>query len=156
MQGIVPGRLPRSAGGHGQAWAVVGAAQLCGHQEDPLAYALQRGTLKLERQAEPLEPVHQVVGQQEQMKVGLVGEEVAGGNTAQGVIPFELLDQQLDPGTVVVEAPQVERLQRQIGDQDLVVILPEFEEGQLVGGLLGLRPADHHEARGMGGHPVGW
>jgi hypothetical protein len=50
------------------------------------------------------------------MKIGLIGEEVAGWNTAQGVIPFELLDQQLDPGTVVVEAPQVERLQGQIGD----------------------------------------
>jgi hypothetical protein len=57
----------------------VGSAHLCGHQEDSLVYALQCGTLKLGRQTDPLEPVHQVVGQQEPMKVGLVGEIVAGG-----------------------------------------------------------------------------
>ena len=56
----------------------MGAPKLSGHQEDPLTHALQRGPLKLGRQAEPFEPVHQVVGQQEQMEVGVVGEEVAG------------------------------------------------------------------------------
>ena len=64
---------------------------------------------------------------------------MVGGDAAHGLIPFELLDQQLDARPVVVEAPEVERLQRQVRDQNLVVILPELEERQLVGGLLGLR-----------------
>ena len=56
-----------------------------------------------------------------------------------------MFDQQRDAGSVVVEAPQVERLQRQIGDQDLIVILAELEERQLVGRLLGLEPGpDRH------------
>lgn len=114
-----------------------------------MTQGLERGVLKGWGQAQPLEPVDQVVGQQEQMEIGFVGEEVASGNTAQGVLPFELLDQQLDSGTVVVEAPQVERLQRQICNQNLVVIRPEFEAGQLLGRLLRLGPPDHDEPIGM-------
>lgn len=38
------------------------------------------------------------------MRVGLVGEEVPGGDAAQSIISFEVLDQPLDVGTVVVEA----------------------------------------------------
>ena len=48
------------------------------------------------------------------MKVRFVGAEVAGGDAAQGVIPFEVLDEQLDSHTVVVETPEVERFQWQI------------------------------------------
>ena len=91
-QGVVPGGLPRPAGGHGQARAVVGAAQLGGHEQDLVAQALQRSVLQVRRQAEPLEPIHQIVGEQKEMEIGLVGEEVAGGDAAQGVVPFELLD----------------------------------------------------------------
>lgn len=41
---------------------------------------------------EALEPVHEIVGQQEQMEVGLVGHEVAGGNAAEGMVYLELFD----------------------------------------------------------------
>ena len=71
---------------------------------------------------------------------------MSSGYAAQGVIPFELFDQQLDTGTVVVKAPEVERLQRQIGDQDVVVVLAELEERQLVAGLVGLRASYDDEA----------
>ena len=84
------------------------------------------------------------------MKVGFVGEAVAGGDTAQGVIPFELFDEQLDPGTVVVKAPEVQRPSRQIGDEDLVVIPAELEEHQLGGRFFGLRSSDHDETIPMG------
>ena len=57
------------------------------------------------------------------MEVGLVGEEVACGDAAEGVVPFELFDEQLDAGAVVVKAPEVEGTQGQIGDQDLIVVL---------------------------------
>lgn len=50
------------------------------------------------------------------MQVGLVGEEVTGGDAAQGIIVLELFDEQLDHSPVIVEAPKVERAQRQRGD----------------------------------------
>ena len=71
------------------------------------------------------------------------------GMLPRRVVPFELFDQQLDARAVVVEAPEVERLQGQIGDQDLIVILAELEERQLLGRLFGLGPSDHDEAIGM-------
>ena len=62
------------------------------------------------------------------MEVRFVGAEVVGGDAAQGVIPFEVYDEQLDSHTVIVEAPEVERLQWQIRDQDLVVVPAKLEE----------------------------
>ena len=121
-----------------------------------MAQGLQRGALKLRRQAEPLEPVDEVVGEQEQMEVRLVREEVASGDAAQGVVPFELLDEQLDAGAVVVEAPEIERLQRQVGDQDLVVVLAELEEASTArsvprAGADGSRRSDRGGATGWAG-----
>lgn len=146
MERMLPSRLARPTRRQRQAGPVPHATQLGGHQQDLAAEGLQRGCLKLRRKAEPLEPVHQVVGQQEQMEVGCVGEEVPRGDAAQGIIPFELLDQQLHAGPVVVKAPEVERLQRQVGDQHLVVILAKLEERQLRGRLLRLRSSHDDEA----------
>lgn len=144
-----PRRLPGAAGWPGESRTIARPKELGGHEQDLVPQRLQRGVLKLQGQAESLEPVDQVVGQQEQMKVGLVGEEGSGGDAAQGVISFELLDQQLDAGPVVVEAPKIQWLQRQIGDQDLVVIFAEREERQRLGRFFGLGAADHHEAIAM-------
>jgi hypothetical protein len=49
MQGVFPGGFPGAAGGQNQPPAVVGAAQLGRHDEDPLAQGLERGGLKLGR-----------------------------------------------------------------------------------------------------------
>ena len=84
------------------------------------------------------------------MEVCLVREEVARGNAAESIVPFELLDEEFDAGAVVVEAPEVERLQEHIGDENLVVISAQLEQRQLLGRLLGLRPSDDDEAVGVG------
>jgi hypothetical protein len=42
---------------------------------------------------------------------------VACGDRPECVIPFELANDQFDAGAIVVKAPEVERLQRQIGDR---------------------------------------
>jgi hypothetical protein len=60
------------------------------------------------------------------MEVSLFGEEVASGNAAQGVISFELLNQELDAGAVVVKPSEFQRSQWQVRNQDLVVILPSL------------------------------
>src|SRR5229473_2740285 len=68
------------------------------------------------------------------------------GDVAECVISLELANDQFDTSTVVVEAPEVERLQRQIGDQDLVVVAAELEQCQLLARLFGLWAANDHEA----------
>ena len=60
-----------------------------------------------------------------------------------------MLDEEFDAGAVVVEAPEIERLQGQIGDQDLVVISAQLEQRQLLGRILGLRPSGDDEAVGV-------
>lgn len=112
MQRIVPSSLQRAAGRHDQAWAVVGATQLGGHQENLVAQRLQGDILEVRGQTEPLEPVDQVVGQKQQMEIGLIGEKVPCGDAAQRIVALELLDHQFDAGAVVVQAPEIERLQR--------------------------------------------
>src|SRR5437899_2378944 len=61
------------------------------------------------------------------MKVGFVGHVVASGDVPQGVVGFELLDDQFDRGSLIVKAPKIERLQGQIGDEDLVMIATELK-----------------------------
>lgn len=51
---------------------------------------------KVREQAQTLEPIDEIVGEQEQVVVGFVRKEVARLNTAQGVVAFELLDDQLN------------------------------------------------------------
>ncbi len=115
-----------------------------------MAQGLKRRVLKVRGQAEALEPVDEVVGEQEEMKVGLVGEGVPGGNPPQGIVALELADDEFHSSAIVVEAPEVERLQREVRDEDLIVIFAELEQGQLGGRLVGLGPTDHDEAVGMG------
>jgi putative transposase len=120
IQGKLPRLLSGDARGQGQPVAIVGATQVGGHQQDFVAQGLQRRSVKLRMQTQAFEPVDELVGQQEQMEVGLVGEEVAAGDAAQRVIALELFEDQLHRGPVIVKAPEVERLQRQIRDQDLI------------------------------------
>ena len=102
--------------------------------------------MKFLRQTEALEPVDQIVGEQKQVEVGFVGEEVMAGDVPQGVISLKLANDQFDTSAVIVEAPKVERLQRQIGDQNLVVVAAELEQRQLLSRLLGLEAANDYEA----------
>src|SRR5437016_12243857 len=87
-QGVSPGMLARTTGGQQQVRPVVGAYQLSGHQEDAFAQGLKGHLLHLCWQAQALEPVDEIVGEQEKMKVRLVGEEVARGDGTKRVIVF--------------------------------------------------------------------
>lgn len=93
VQGILPGRLAETAGRQSQPWPIFGVTQPCRHQQGVVPQGLQRGVLKFLEQAESLEPVDEVVPPRTRVNVGLVGEEVTGGDAAQGVISFELFDQ---------------------------------------------------------------
>lgn len=71
-------------------WPIVRADQLSGHQQDTLAQGLKCGILQLGWQTQSLEPVDEIVGEQAQVKVRLVGEEVPGGDGPQRIVAFEL------------------------------------------------------------------
>ncbi len=82
--------------------------------------------------------------------MGLVGREMFGGNLVQGEIAFELFDEEFDSGAVVVEAPDSEWPQIQVGHEDLVEVPSERKQGQPVGRLVGFGPTDLHKAIAMG------
>ncbi len=80
------------------------------------------------------------------MKIGLVGKEVTCRNFAQGVVSLEFPDDSFHPCSVVVEAPEVEGLEIEVGHQHLVMILAQLEQRELLAGLLRLRPPDDYKA----------
>ena len=80
------------------------------------------------------------------MKISVVGKEVTGRDLAQRVISLELSDNPFDSCSTIVEAPEVDGLQIETGNQDLIVVPPELEQRQLWLGLFGLRSSNNHEA----------
>lgn len=128
----------------------MGLDELSRHCEDLMSESLESGLLKFREQAKSFEPVDQVVGKEERMEVGFIGEEVTGGDLAQGVVSLQLADEEFDPGAVIIKTPEIQRLEGEVGDQDLVMVLPLFEERQLFGGFFGLRSPDHYEPTRMG------
>ena len=146
MQSILPSSLARAARRHGQARAVASSQQLRRHQEDLVAQGRERRALKLRGQAEPLEPVDQIVSQQQEMKVSFVGQEMMRWNLAQVITAFEFANDPFHARSAVVEAPQIQWLQRQIGDKHLIKILAQLEESQLVARLFRLGSSHHYKA----------
>jgi hypothetical protein len=79
---VEPSQFAVAAGREIEPRTVSGANELSGHQQNLLTQGLERGVLKLWRQTEAFEPIDQIVGEQEQVEVGLVGEEVMTGDMA--------------------------------------------------------------------------
>lgn len=75
-----------------------------------MAERLESGILKFRWKAEPLKPVDQVVGEKQEMKVGLIGRKMMGWDLSQGVIAFELTDDEFDTGPIIVKAPEIQGL----------------------------------------------
>src|SRR5712691_851729 len=91
-----------------QGWHAVGPHQLCRHQKQALPEALQGGPLQMGWSTKPLEPVQQVVGQQDDLEERFVGREVFRRDLSQSVGVLQFPDDQLGPGALVVKAPEVE------------------------------------------------
>ena len=80
------------------------------------------------------------------MKIGLIGGPFLRGNFAQR-IPFEELpDDEFPCGPVVVKTPEVERLERKIGDDHMVGISGHLEKRELPRGFFGNEAPDDNEA----------
>jgi hypothetical protein len=59
---------------------------LGGHKQNLLTQGLEGGVLELRRQTEALELVDQIVGEQEEVEVGFVDEEMMAGDVSECVI----------------------------------------------------------------------
>ena len=99
-------------------------------------------------QAETFEPAHQVVGKKDQMKIGLIGSPILRWHFAQRISFEEFSDDELSRGSLVVKAPKVERLERQIGYDHMVGISGHLEKRKLPGGFFGNEAPDDNEALG--------
>src|SRR5713226_10728273 len=86
-----------------------GPYQLGWDQEQSLPEALQGGPLEMHRCTEPLEPVQQVVGQQDDLDGSFVGLKVFGRDFPQGVGVLQFADDQLGASALIVKAPEVQR-----------------------------------------------
>jgi hypothetical protein len=90
-----PGHFAVAAGGEIKLWPVAGANELGGHKQNLLAQGLESGVLKLGRQTDALEP-DEIIGEQEQVEVGFIGEEVTCRDVIKGVVALELANDQFD------------------------------------------------------------
>ena len=71
-------------------------------------------------QGEAFEPVHEIVGKEQKMEVGFVGGELMSGNLGQGVVGFQLLDDEFYRRPIVVEAIDRERSKTKVGDESVI------------------------------------
>jgi len=83
------------------------------------------------RQTEALEPIGQIVTQEDEVKMYLVCQEVAGWNIAQGEAFFEFSDVQFASGSGFVKMPYGFWSQREIGNKGMVKIVFELPEREL-------------------------
>jgi len=113
--------------------------------------AVQRCRQILRRQAQPLEPVHDVGCEKYQLEEGNIGGPGIGGDLAQGVIVDELPDVFFDRCPQAVEAIYAPRAQHKIGHKNVIGVLAVFEQRKLgrVLWIVGNRTAHHDEAVGM-------
>ena len=96
------------------------------------AQSMQSSRTPLLRQTQTFEPVDQIVSQQNQMKMNLIGQEAVGRNIAQGKAFFEFSDIQFASGPGFVEMPYVFRAQRKIGNKGMIKVILEFPERELI------------------------
>ena len=119
------------------------------------AQSMQSSRAPFLRQAQTFEPVDQVVAQENQMEMNLIGQETVGRDTSQRKAFFEFPDIQFASGSGFVEMPYVFRTHRKIGNEDMVKVILEFPERELVF-FLGFWFGAAHYDKSMWLVPVVW
>jgi hypothetical protein len=112
------------------------------------AQSMQGNRVPLLGQTQAFEPVDQIVSQQNQMKMNLIGQEAVGRDTSQGEAFFEFPDIQFASGSWLVEMPYSFRAQCKIGNKCMIKIIFEFPERKLIFLFFGfgLGTANYNEA----------
>ena len=86
--------------------------------EELVAKRLDGGSDLVRWQTEALEPVNEVVGQEQQLQVGDIGDPALGGNFAQRQFIAQFPNRFLDVGATEVIDPGSPRAQPQIADEN--------------------------------------
>ena len=92
-----------------------------------------------------LDPIEQVVGQQDDLTGSFVSCGIFGRNLSQGVRILAFSDDEFRCGALVVEAPEIQRLQRKIGKKDLIRVSYHLKQMQLRQRSFWNRSANHDE-----------
>ena len=85
------------------------------------------------------------------MKIGLIGGPISGRDFAQGIGFEEFPNDEFSRGSLVVETPEIQRLQREIGDDHMVGISSHLEERKLPGRFFGNEAP--HDDKALGCFP---
>jgi hypothetical protein len=85
------------------------------------------------RQTQPLEPMHEVVRQEQQLKKGHIGRPALAGNFVECQLMEQFADGLLDIGAAQIVGPRSPRRQPKITDHEGVAVVPVFEQRQLAG-----------------------
>src|SRR6266496_3939852 len=125
------------------ATAVV--AQLGWQHQELIANSFYRGCEIPLRQTQTFEPMNQIIGQQEQLHEGHIGQPLLSWNFVQGKIIEQFSDRSLDVGARLVGFPNSPRFQFQVGHKCRIGISTDTQQGQLAGLLwvFGQRPSHH-------------
>jgi len=80
------------------------------------------------------------------MEIGLIGSPISGRDFPQGIGFQKLPNNKFSRGSLVVESPEIERLQGEVGNNHLVGISSHLEEGELPGRLLWKKTSNYDES----------
>ncbi len=117
------------------------------HSEQAFVECFHSYRFPLLWQTETFEPIGQIVSQENQMKMNLIGQKTVGRNIAQRKSFFEFSDIQFASGSGLVKMPYPFRTQRKIGNKCMVKVIFEFPECKLIFFFFDfwLGPADYDE-----------
>ena len=105
--------------------------------------------MKSWRQTDSFEPVDEIVGEQQEMEIELIGLETVGRNLGQSITFFQLPDSDFDccPGSI--KTPNLLCSEREIGDKDLITVTLQSEKCQLFGVFFGKGTTDDDKTMGL-------
>jgi hypothetical protein len=99
-------------------------------------------------EAKAFEPVDQVVSKQDKLKVGLIARPIPGGYFAKRISFEQFSDNEFSCRSLIVEAPEIERFQREIGDNYMVGVSSHLEKRKLPGRFFGDEAPHNDKALG--------
>lgn len=134
--------------GQGQTISVPSFYQTSREHQQLHAKRLQGFVAIAPGQTNPLEVVHDVESEKEQLEECHIGNPVLGGDLGQRVIVSQFADMLFDPGSGGIEQVHSPSAHFQVGDKNMVSVLDVLEQGQLpcFCGVLWDRSAYNHIA----------
>ena len=125
--------------------------QMGWNTQELMSQSIDGGPEFIFRQAQALEPMHKVVGQEQRLEKSHIGRPAMGWNMVECHLAAEFAYRLLDIGAADVVGPGSPWCQPEVADQHGVAIVAVFEQRQLPG-LLWVQwqgPSNGNEAMGL-------